>query len=162
MNTDEADQEVINTMRNRWAVMVARKMPGTLGEQFDDKSYYCHDFGPIPSAFIGSYILGVRRDGPIENKRIIIEPRLGDLDEAEGTVVTRHGPVPVAWKRTAGKGLNFRMEIPEGVTASVSIPKPSDKAILTIDGNIRTSVMQTNRFLVVELGPGVHSGNIIP
>ena len=34
MNTDSADQEVIDTMRKRWATMVGRKMPGTLGEQF--------------------------------------------------------------------------------------------------------------------------------
>jgi len=162
MNTDETDQEVINTMRKRWAVMVGRKMPGTLGEQFDDKSYYCHDFGPIPSAFLSSYVLGVRRDGPIGNKRIIIEPRLGDLTEAEGTVVTRFGPVPVKWKRRAVGGIDFIVTIPDGVTAAVSIPRPSDKPLLTIDGKSWSKPKPTTRFLQVELGPGKHSGTIIP
>ena len=162
MNTDEADQEVINAMRKRWSVMVGRKMPGTLGEQFDDKSYYCHDFGPIPSSFIGSYIMGVRRDGPVEDKRIIIEPRLGDLTEVEGIVVTRHGPVPVEWKRLTSGGLDFRINIPEGVTAAVSIPRPSEKPILTIDGKIERRAKQTNRFLTVELGQGEHTGVITP
>jgi hypothetical protein len=162
MNTDSADQEVLNTMRNRWSVMVARKMPGTLGEQFDDKSYYCHDFGPIPSSFIGSYIMGVRRDGPIGNRRIIIEPRLGDLTEVQGVVVTRHGPVPVYWKRTDTRGLDFRIKIPEGITASVSIPKPSEKPVLTIDGRAENRARHTDRFLIVELGQGDHFGNILP
>jgi alpha-L-rhamnosidase len=162
MNTSEADQEAINTMRKRWSVMVARKMPGTLGEQFDDKSYYCHDFGPIPSAFLGSYVMGVRRDGPVENKRIIIEPRLGDLTEVKGVVVTRHGPVAVAWKRMMGGQLNFKITIPDGVTASVSIPRPSIKPILTIDGKTERSTEETNRFLIVELAQGEHTGTISP
>ena len=142
--------------------MVSRKMPGTLGEQFDDKSYYCHDFGPIPSAFLGSYVMGVRRDGPIENKRIIIEPRLGDLTEVQGVVVTRHGPVAVEWKRIKTGGIDFIIDIPAGVTASVSIPRPSDKPTLTIDGKINRKAKHTNRFVTVELGPGKHTGVIAP
>jgi hypothetical protein len=74
----------------------------------------------------------------------------------------RHGPVPVEWKRTSGGGLNFRINIPEGVTAAVSIPRPSDKPIMTIDGRIERRARQTNRFLTVELGPGEHSGTITP
>lgn len=162
MNTDEADAEAINTMRKRWALMVGRKMPGTLGEQFDDKSYYCHDFGPIPAAFLSSYVLGVRREGPVDNKRIIVEPRLGNLTEAKGVVVTRHGTVPVEWKRIANGGLEFQINIPEGVTAAVSVPRPSDKPILMIDGKTRGEAKLSPRFLTVELGPGEHSGTIIP
>jgi alpha-L-rhamnosidase len=162
MNTDKADQVVINTMRKRWAVMVGRKMPGTLGEQFSDESYYCHDFGPIPAAFLASYVLGVRRDGPTGNKRIIIEPRLADLTEAEGVVVTRHGPVTVSWKRMTNGGLDFWFNIPEGVTASVSIPRLSDKPNLTVNGKKVTVAKLTNRFITVELGSGKHSGTITP
>ncbi len=162
MNTDEADQEVITTMRKRWAVMVGRKMPGTLGEQFGDESYYCHDFGPIPAAFLASYVLGVRRDGPVGNKRITIEPRLADLTEAEGVVVTRHGPVPVAWKRINNGGLTFRFSIPEGVTAAVSIPLLSDKPNLIIDGEKVHGAKLTNRFITLELGSGEHIGTITP
>ena len=87
---------------------------------------------------------------------------MGDLTEVKGVVVTRHGPVPVEWKRLAGGGLDFRINIPEGVTAAVSIPRPSDKPRLTIDGKIVRKAKQTNRFLTVELGPGEHTGTIIP
>ena len=134
MDTDEADQEAINTMRDRWAVMVGRKMPGTLGEQFSDESYYCHDFGPIPAAFLASYVLGIRREGPAGDKRILIEPRLGDLTRAEGVVVTRHGPVPVRWVRLNNGGLEFGFGIPEGVKALSFYPRLQTKPSLILNG----------------------------
>ena len=162
MNTDEADQEAIDTMRKRWASMVGRKMPGTLGEQFDDKSYYCHDFGPIPSAYLSAYVLGVRRNGPIGEKRITIEPRLGDLNQAEGVVVTRHGPVPVAWKRATDRRLDFEFTVPDEVTAELSIPRPSATPTLTIDGEVLSQPRVRNRFLTVELCSGKHTGSIKP
>jgi hypothetical protein len=52
----------------------------------------------FPAYFLSSYVLGVRRDGPVQNKTLLIEPRLGDLTEAAGTVVTEFGPVPVSWE----------------------------------------------------------------
>jgi len=162
MNTDEADQEAIDTMRERWAIMVGRKMPGTLGEQFGDKSYYCHDFGPIPSAYLSAYVLGVRRSGPICEKRITIEPRLGDLTEAEGVVVTRHGPVPIAWKRGTGGQLTFECTVPAGVTADFSIPLPSAAPTLTIDGKVIDNTTAKGRFFTVELRSGKHTGSIRP
>ena len=58
----------------------------------------------FPAYFLSSYVLGVRLDGPVQNKSLLIEPRLGDLTEAEGTVVTEFGPVTVAWKRNATGG----------------------------------------------------------
>ena len=95
-------------------------------------------------------------------KRIIVEPRLGDLTEVKGVVVTRHGPVPVEWKRKTGDGLDFRINVPEGITAAVSIPRPSDKPILIIDGKPWRRAKPTNRFLTLELGPGEHTGSITP
>lgn len=162
MNTDATDQEAIDTMRKRWAIMVRRKMPGTLGEQFGDKSYYCHDFGPIPAAYLSGYVLGVRRNEPIGEKRIRIEPRLGDLTEAEGVVVTRHGPVPIAWKRGTGGQLAFECTVPDGVTADFSIPLPSAAPTLTIDGETIDNATAKGRFLSLELRSGKHTGSIKP
>ena len=162
MDTDEADRETLTTMRKRWAVMVGRKMPGTLGEQFGDESYYCHDFGPIPAAYLASRVLGVRRQGLVENKRITIEPRLGDLTEAEGVVVTRHGPVPVVWKRTPDRGLDFTLSVPEGITAELSVPRCSATSVLTVDGQTVSQPKATGRFLSTELRAGKHTGSVKP
>ena len=162
MNTDEADQVALDTMRRRWAVMVDRKMPGTLGEQFGDESYYCHDFGPIPAAFLAGRVLGVRRVGPIGAKRIAIEPRLGDLTTAEGVVVTRHGPVRVAWNRVADGRLRFEVSVPEGVTARLSVPVRSPEATLTIDGRVSQDAKVCGRYLTTTLQPGKHQGSVTP
>ena len=162
MNTDEADREAMDTMRKRWVIMVGRKMPGTLGEQFGDQSYYCHDFGPIPAAHLSAHVLGVRRNGPIGAKRITIEPRLGDLTEAEGVVVTRHGAVPVAWKRGTDGRLDFEFTVPDGITADLSIPRPSATPTLTIDGEDISHTRTRSRFLTAELCSGKHTGSIRP
>ena len=162
MDTDEADLEALATMRKRWAIMVGRTMPGTLGEQFGDESYYCHDFGPIPAAFLSAYVLGVRRSGPVGDKRLTVQPRLGDLTEAQGIVVTRHGPVPVAWKRTSDRGLEFTLSVPEGTTAGLSVPRSSATSILTVDGQTISQPKATGRFLTTELRAGRHTGSVKP
>ena len=52
---------------------------------------------------------------------IFIEPRLGDLEYASGTVVTELGAVPVVWRRE-DKVIKFEFEIPQRVIAIVDIP----------------------------------------
>lgn len=160
MDTEAADREALDTMRRRWAVMVDRKMPGTLGEQFGDESYYCHDFGPIPAAFLAGSVLGVRRVGDVGARRILIEPRLGDLQMAEGIVCTRHGSVEVAWRRAPDGGLVFTVGVPDGVTAELSVPAPPG-AKLMIDGRARAARVR-GRFLTTTLRPGRHTGEVQP
>ena len=162
MNSQETDTEVLQIIRNRWATMIARKDPGTLAEQFLNCTYVCHDFGTIPASFLSEYVLGIRMDGPVWNKRIIIEPRLGDLNEAEGVVVTRHGPVPDAWKRATDGRLDFESTVPDGETADLSIPRPSATPTLTIDGKVIGEATARGRFLSVELRSGKHTGSIKP
>ncbi len=162
MDTDAADLEALQTMRRRWATMVGRSMPGTLGEQFGDESYYCHDFGPIPAAYLATRVLGVRRVGPISRKRVLIEPRLADLRQAEGVVCTRHGPVAVSWERTLSGGLRFKVNVPEGVTAELALPMPTAGARLILDGKPRPAARRRGRFATVNLRGGDHSGNVEP
>jgi hypothetical protein len=162
MDTDAADLEALQTMRRRWATMVGRSMPGTLGEQFGDESYYCHDFGPIPAAFLSARVLGVRRVGPLSRKRLLIEPRLADLREASGVVCTRHGPVAVAWERTLSGGLRFKVSVPEGVTAELALPMPAEGAALTLDGKPRRAPTRRGRFATLNLRGGDHSGSMEP
>jgi hypothetical protein len=160
MDTEVADREALDTMRRRWAIMVGRKMPGTLGEQFGDESYYCHDFGPIPAAFLADRVLGVRRVGELGTRRIAIEPRLGDLQTAEGIVCTHHGPVEVAWSRRPSGGLVFTVVVPVGVTADLSVPAPPG-AQLRIGGRTRAAKVR-GRFLTTTLRPGRHEGEVQP
>jgi len=48
------------------------------------------------------------------------------------------------------------------VTAAVSIPRPSDKPVLTINGKRIHRAKKKDRFLTVELAEGEHSGTISP
>ena len=106
--------------------------------------------------------MGVRRAGPVGDKRLTIQPRLGDLTEAEGIVVTRHGPVPVAWNAEATVGSDFEFTVPDGVTARLSVPVRSPEATLTIDGRVSQDAKVCGRYLTTTLQPGKHQGSVTP
>lgn len=171
MDSDPADLQALEIMRKRWAAMIAKTDPGTLIEKFEfgEGGSSCHNFGSVPAYFLSAYILGVRTDGPVRNKRIIIEPRLADLEYAEGIVVTEHGLVPVSWKKANDGTLNFSFEVPADVRASVSIPKVSCNPTLIINskrlvdkGRVTGSVELASRFVTLELDSGRYSGEITP
>jgi hypothetical protein len=172
MDSDDRDVDALRIMRQRWATMLANQDPGTLIEKFEfgKGGSSCHNFGSVPAYFLSAFVLGVRTDGPVWKKRIIVEPRLGDLKFAEGTVVTEHSPVPVSWKRTGdGKTLDFAFEIPADIKAKVSIPIFSTKPTLVVNGDILVSegaaednVSIGPRFVTIEAGPGKYSGHVTP
>ena len=174
MNNARLDQEVINEIRRRWTSMVHfQQDAGTLSESFTDEkgegaSQSCHNYGSVPAYFLSSYVLGVKADGPVWKKKLLIEPRLGDLSFAEGIVVTEHGPVAVSWKKSEdGKSLNFTMDIPEGIIAAVHLPLLSDKTTLMINGKVRMQngvpqkgIKIAGRWIVVEAISGNCTGNL--
>jgi hypothetical protein len=172
MDSDKRDVDVLRIIRRRWAEMLAKKDPGTLIEKFafGKGGSSCHNFGSVPAYFLSAYVLGVRTDGPVWRKRIIIEPRLGDLKFAEGVVVTEHGPVTVSWRKTEDrKALDFEFEIPAGIRAKVSIPAVSRKPTLAVNGDYLVyegvagdDVTIGRRFVTVEMGPGRYSGKVTP
>lgn len=79
---------------------------------------------------------------------------------AERIVVTRHGPVPVAWKRTPDRGLEFTLSVPEATTAVLYVPRSSATSVLTVDGQTVSQPLATNRFLTTELRVGKHTGSV--
>jgi hypothetical protein len=113
-----------------------------------------HCYGMFPGYFLSAYVLGVRPDLPASNKRIVIEPHLGALTSAEGTVMTEFGPVPVSWTSQAGK-LTFSFEVPAGVNALLRLPA----GILVLDGKT-ASIKTERRRVVAEIGSGSHKGTL--
>jgi alpha-L-rhamnosidase len=95
-DTDAFDREILQILRTKWKGMIDWPWQ-TTWEEFNGASK-AHIYGMFPDYFLSSYVLGVRLDGPVWSKRILIEPRLGDLTSAEGVVVTERGPVPVSRK----------------------------------------------------------------
>jgi hypothetical protein len=122
------DREVLDTFRTKWKPMTDW---GTSWEAFSGGSK-AHCYGMFPGYFLSSCVLGVRPDGPAIKKHLLINPRLGDLTSAEGTVITEWGPVPVSWK-TASDHLDFDFEIPAEVSATLRLPSYEGKATLMLD-----------------------------
>lgn len=169
MNTEQQDQEVISEIRRRWTPMVLyQEDAGTLSESFTDEkgegaSESCHNYGSTPAWFLSSYILGIRRIGTVNEKQLLIEPRLGDLTFAEGVVVTEFGAVPVSWKKSAdGKSLSFKVSIPEGIKAEIRFPGLAEKSTLTLNGKVlsKNEVKTEGRWMVVQNVSGGCSGSV--
>ena len=163
MDRPATDREALDEMRRRWKHMVELQQDaGTLSEKFvfadgSGASESCHNYGAMPAYFLSSYVLGVRREQEIAEKRLVIEPRLADLTRAEGSVATEFGPVPVSWRRE-GDHLAFDLVIPQDIEATLRIPD-ADPASLHIDG-VRTGPARDGRHIVITLPPGPHSGRV--
>jgi hypothetical protein len=97
-------------------------------------------------------VLGVRRDEPVAAKQIVIEPHLGDLTQAEGTVVTEFGLVPVSWQR-AGENLEFSFTVPPGVTARLRLPAVTGAAKLELNGkSVKTKLVAGRLEVLLKAG----------
>lgn len=152
MDTAAGDTEALSEMRRRWGPMVSGSPDiDTLWESFQD-SESCHNYGAVPAFFLSSYVLGVRLDGPAARRALLVEPRLGDLTDAAGTVVTELGVVRVAWARVGG-ALTFALELPEGMATAALRLADCDGATLVVNG-AATPTSQDGRYAVAMLGLG--------
>ena len=157
LDEERFDERVLSRIRSGWQPMVESPW-GTTWEMTDPaKGSKLHCYGIVAGEILSTYVLGVRRDSPVGRHEIIIEPHLADLARAEGVVVTEFGPVPVSWSRQ-GDALQFRVSIPEGTKAFLSLPRRAEGAPFSVDGaDVRPA--EHGRRGVVELLPGAHSGH---
>jgi hypothetical protein len=104
--------DVLNDSIRRWRAMVERGN-GCLEEHWTAEpglASRCHAWSATPVHDLATYVLGVRPAGP-GMRSVSIEPQLGDLAWAEGTVATPHGFLRVSIKR----GADPEIETPPGV-----------------------------------------------
>jgi hypothetical protein len=160
MDSDAADGRALELIRRRWEPMTRFETKTTWEGFGPDEN--CHEIGGAPTVYLSRHVLGVGVQGPADDHRLTIRPHLGDLKRAEGIVATEFGPVPVRWDRGNDNGrFSFEIEIPAGVTARVSLPRPADNAKPTIDGQAVKPLPESSpRFLEVELGAGRHHGTL--
>lgn len=114
-----------------------------------------HIYGMYPGYFLSAYVLGVRRDAPVADRKLLIEPHLGNLNRARGTVVTEFGPVSVSWARDAGK-LNGEITLPGEQAATLALPLRMGEKSILIDGKTSEGEVRGNR-LCIPLGTGKHT-----
>jgi len=114
------DTEALSFIHEKWERMMKDNTTGTLWEAFGGGDL-CHNMGAVSAYFLSTRVLGVTEKLPITSRVLEIKPMLGQLNHAEGTVVTVHGPVHIKWGKEVD-GLSFSIDIPDGTTAQVSVP----------------------------------------
>ena len=155
VDSPDCDKEILDCYRKHWQGMVQSPAQCTW-EMLDGRKSgsIAHCYGMFPGYFLSAYVLGVRRDAPVVEKQLLIEPHLGDLTQAEGTVVTEFGPVPVSWKMD-GELLMLQLTVPLGATTQLALPLKSGSDEFKLDGVFQKGRIQGSR-LVSTLPPGIH------
>lgn len=157
----DLDTRALQIMRNRWAPTLARKDLDTVFEGFDGGAL-CHNMGATASYYLSTCVLGVRQQGPVSDRHIRIEPHLGDLTLAEGTVVTPWGPVAVSWKNLADKDeLAFQIDVPAGTQADLAIPAPAGREQIWLNASPvdASDITRAGNRAVLTLAPGKYEGH---
>jgi len=149
------DSEILDCYRKKWKAMV--EAPAECSWEDFSGGSHAHCYGMFPGYFLSASVLGVRRDAPVSQKQLVIEPHLGDLTNAEGKVVTEFGIVPVSWQRQNDE-LSFKFEVPEKVRAILRLPD-GDADTLTLDGR-KPKVEIQGRYLALTVSPGAHEGTL--
>ncbi len=157
-DTPDLDKEVLDSFRKGWQGMAVAPYVCSW-EEFGGGSH-AHIYGMYPGYFLNAYVLGVRRDEPVWNKTLLIEPHLGDLTSAEGKVVTEYGLVSVSWK-TSAEGLDFSLDVPAGATTTLALPDDGRHRHLTLNGAPVETATRGHR-LTTTLQPGHNEGSLRP
>jgi len=157
------DLAVLDKQRTEWKDMAYSPYEAAF-EGLHSWGSQAHCYGMFPAYFLSSYVLGVRLDGPVQNKSLLIEPRLADLTEASGTVETEFGPVTVSWKQE-GSQWNYTIDgskLTAGTTIHLRLPVGTGKFSAELDGGaLKTGahkVKHRGRWLDALLTSGEHKG----
>ena len=166
-NKPELDQLALDYIRNSFGHM-CKYETGTTSEDWKGGSFV-HESGSHPAWFMSAWVLGVRTEILEGKLRLIIQPRLGDLNKAEGSVLSEFGEVSVKCQKLSKNKLSFDFSIPKGVKAMVYLPVPTSikPANLTINGFRTIDNGKTvgdgkleGSYYQVDLAGGKYSGEI--
>ena len=155
LDRPDLDARVLELWRKNWQAMV--QSPWECSWEDLGGGSHAHIYGMFPGYFLSTYVLGVRRDAPVAEKKILIEPHLGDLIQAGGVVVTEFGPVPATWKLEGGK-LNFKITAPTNAKTTLALPLKPGLDSVQLDGATQKGNIQGSR-LILTLRPGAHAGS---
>lgn len=156
-NNKETDEKILDMIRERWKPILGYDWK-TSWEHYFEEGSKVHVYGIFPAYFLGAYVLGVRMEGPVWAKKLIINPRLGDLKYARGTVVTEFGKVAVAWTKT-GKGIKFTVDMPKKINATLKFSGEFRVADLQLNHK-KQEIKKTGDYFITKLGGGKWSGTV--
>jgi hypothetical protein len=110
---------------DRWRRMVELHIT-TWPETDENPRSECHAWSATPLYEFPASILGIRPGAP-GFARIIIEPRIGHLSHAQGTVITPHGPVTAAWHVNDGRLFTIHIAGPTAIPVELRLPDHSTR-----------------------------------
>ncbi len=124
--------KILNDIRRAWGLMLDHGAT-TCWETFigfiKDRltRSHCHAWSSAPGYFLPAYILGVR---PLEPgfKKVLIQPNLGDLKWAKGTIPTPCGVIEISCRKE-NDYIDVVLKLPEGVEAKV-VPLAGEKILV--------------------------------
>ena len=115
------DELVLKMIRDKWRQMLSYETE-TVSEGFDRGSTV-HNFGAVPALILNRYVLGIHVEGEFGNRKVVIEPRLGNIESVAGTVLTEFGPISIQCKKTTGNEIYCKIKAPANLDNELIISK---------------------------------------
>jgi hypothetical protein len=116
----------------------------------------CHGWSSGPTAWLAEQVLGIQPQAA-GFSRVAIRPDLCGLQWVRGSEPCPQGSIKVEY-RQENSDFQARIEIPEGVTAQVSMPVAREEGSVQVDGRAMSGVLTedgTRRDVIIR-GPGLH------
>jgi alpha-L-rhamnosidase len=132
------DLNALDVLRRTWGNMLAHDPSSTVWEfARHDGSIHsgsvslAHGWSTAALPVLSRWVLGIRPRAP-GYAEYVIEPHMGDVDWACGTVPTPYGPIRTAWTRTPER-ITLWVDAPTGTLGHVNL-QLADSAQLHLDG----------------------------
>jgi len=155
MEDDRRDREVLSLMKAGWRNQVESEWQTSWEELEKSGASKIHVYGMHPAYFLTAYVLGARREGPVDRRTVVIEPRFSGLDWAKGACVTEFGPVEMDWKQDVAGRVEIRCTVPAAVKGMLRLRSQGEGSVLQINGR-PVSPHRANGWLEAVLHPGKH------
>jgi hypothetical protein len=153
MEDGEQDARVLQLMKTGWKNQVDSEWQTTWEDLEDSGGSKVHIYGMHPGYFLTAFVLGARREGPLERRTILIEPRFSGLNWARGVCVTEFGPVKIEWRMDDARGSEIVCTAPDDVKTKLRLPWRSARGVLEVDGKAAQG-RRDNGWVEIELGVG--------
>ncbi|MEZ4684084.1 MAG: alpha-L-rhamnosidase C-terminal domain-containing protein [Caldilineaceae bacterium] len=120
---------MLANIRERWGAMV-KAGSTTIWELWSPMASQCHAWSTTPTFDLSTYVLGVT---PLADgfARVQIAPQPVDLDWAEGTVSTPHGPIQTRWEQRTDE-FQLTLDVPTVCGLHIALPCRANQ--ITING----------------------------
>jgi alpha-L-rhamnosidase len=153
MEDAEQDARVLQLMKTGWKNQVDSEWQTTWEDLEESEGSKVHIYGMHPGYFLTAFVLGARREGPLERRTILIEPRFSGINWARGVCVTEFGPVKIEWRIDDARGSEIVCTAPDDVKTKLRLPLRSARGVLEVDGKAAPG-RRDNGWVEIELGGG--------